>query len=629
MHIKDKGLRREFRKAMSNDQKIDQQEMASILAAAGDGQVLTEDIDGDVALLASSGEARDHFMARANADGSLDLAGIRSGVSKNEGKDLQRMFEGANLTAGAKLSLSDFLTGRATSSMAPVIEDPTLEPTETTDPADIAEPMAPTTEPSVDGPSSIDDPAVTTVSSTTATRAVDFKGETTIAGEWRMKPDTLANTYKGVSPENFLSTNVEVPVLDADGNPTGMKTINRRDNQYFLNDEKTEVGYRLIPVSDEPITLPNGEVVPGSYHLDKMIEGNDYVFMMYTHPEEHRGGLQDLAKESVKPENGITHLAGYQGEGKTVNSPRNYHNYKFKVKGYPATIVTIDNGEEYLGKSMKSAAKVLNPTVKFPSDYKNDKLMAFNLENTFKFYKATLEGDTSITDAPEWNQYCAEHQLMLSSIGLNLPQNLQGYQEIYGDVDGAKLWELAKAKGVEEAPADFEPHYKKMGMEPPRGDFSGAFQESGKAMAWVPETTADLVQDFVTTYAPFDEVGGRVAAGVVEGFKDTVMDRMGLTEDQVNSIAMPVQGLLIEADAKVAGGMSVEDANAWLQENLAPIMEQAREVQVSDDSKTQRYSAPATLMRHVTGVRGQDNGLTYKIIGTVVDTSEVEPASDN
>ena len=589
MKIKDAGIRRELNKALEGDNKINAQEMTKILSTAGDGQSL-EGLNNN--RRASSIEARDLFVAGAEESGSLNLEGIRGGLSKAEKKDLDNIAHNADMTSSAKMLLSDFLTGRASSTST--IEQPVE--TNTAGPVSHAKP-------------------------------VDFKGETTIAGKWRMNPEALQNKYHGVSPENFLATTVKVPILDESGNPTGVKEITRRDNQYFLDDNKEKVGYRLVPVSDQPMVV-NGQQVSGSHNLDKLLKDNDadYAFLMYTHPELHEGDIQKLATQTVKPENGITHLAGYVGDGETVNSPRDYHSHKFQVRGYPATVVTINNGEEYLGKSMATAAKILNPTVKFPGDYKNDKLMAFNLKNTFKFYKATLEGDTSITDNPDWNQYCAEHQLMLSSVGLNLPQNLKGYQEVYGDEDGAKLWEIAKSKGVEEAPADFEPHYKKLGMKPPRGNFDGPFQESGKAMAWVPETTADIVQDFVSTYAPFKEVGGRMAAGVIGGFKDTVLDRMGISEEKFDEMAKPIQGLLLQADAKVAGGMSVDDADAWLQTEMKPLLDIARGVQVSDDSHTQRYSAPADLMRHVNGSRGLGNGLTYKVLGTIVDSSEVLPA---
>ena len=613
--LRDKGLRAELAKALQDDNKIGKKEMESILSAAGDGQVLVEGGRQN----ASAVEARDHFTARSEAEGALDLAGIRGGLSRGEEKDLEKVLESAPMEEGARVLLSDFLTGRA-SSGEPEIETPATPAPVSLDP----QPLAPGAGPGA-GPVT-DDPTSPRVETAAAASPVDFKGETTIAGEWRMNPEALAGPYKGVSAENFLTTSVEVPELGPDGNPIGLKQIHRRDNQYYLDAEKTKVGYKLIPVSDQEITLPSGERVSGSHHLDEMMGDEDYVFLMYTHPEEHRGDLKTLAKASVKPENGITHLAGYRGSGETVNSPRDYHNHQFKVKGYPATAVVISNGEEHLGKSMASAAKILNPTVKFPPDYKNDKLMAYNLDNTFEFYKATLDGDTSITQDPKWSQYCAEHQLMLSTVGLNLPQNLNGYQEIYGDEEGARLWDIAKSKGVEEAPPDFEPHYKKLGLEAPRGEFGPEFQKPGMAMAWAPETTSDLVQDFVSTYAPFKEVGGRVAAGVVEGFKETVMDRMGLTSEQVDSVMRPVQGLLLSADERVAGGASLDEADAWLQEQLRPLLEQAREIQVSDDSRTQRYSAPATLMRHVNGLRGHGNGLTYSILGTIVDSSEVQRA---
>ena len=82
----------------------------------------------------------------------------------------------------------------------------------------------------------------------------------------------------------------------------------------------------------------------------------------------------------------------YVGKGKTRNSPENYHDYGWDVKGhrrpYPATVQLLSlEGvpQEKLNRNLMITTALLNKGVKFPGDYKNDIFRTIDLATTLKF----------------------------------------------------------------------------------------------------------------------------------------------------------------------------------------------------------------------------------------------------
>ena len=51
-------------------------------------------------------------------------------------------------------------------------------------------------------------------------------------------------------------------------------------------------------------------------------------------------------------------------------------------------------------------------------------------------------------------------------------------------------------------------------------------------MVWRPESSADLVKNFMETYTPFDKVGGFVSAGVMASYKDEVVSRLSVKPEK-------------------------------------------------------------------------------------------------
>src|SRR5688500_2024775 len=195
-----------------------------------------------------------------------------------------------------------------------------------------------------------------------------YDGPFVIDGPYDFRPDVIADLYRPLDEnEERHGDPVDVDRLGTFAlcsAPLTKPTL-IRDMHYPLGDGR--VGLRPIPIVDresspwiddesgdgmvydaegpyfnyppEPVAIPGGKQVVGSEEVDKFIrktmgwEENDedapiFAAMVFTHPEEHRMGLVDLFKNSLKSENGHTHLGAYIGKGMTRNSPYLYHDQK-------------------------------------------------------------------------------------------------------------------------------------------------------------------------------------------------------------------------------------------------------------------------------------------------------------
>ncbi len=539
---------------------------------------------------------------------------------------------------------------------------------------------------------------------------VHFKGPTTYVGPTRLSATALTK-LNGLKEENFGTTTVNV--MGADGQP---KPHTVRDAQYDLGNGK--VGVRLVSVQDNNAAA-NAE-------MDKLVRtelgltANDPIWALiaYIHPEEHTKSLSE-AGSSLMTEMQSTHLGAYRGEGKTTNSPETYHSKTWNVGGYPANVqvMTLDgvpNGT--LMRNMVNADSVLNQGVQFPNDYKNDPFLTTDLNTTLMFYRDWIKGEPYLNDN-KWNTYCAEHKTIVANIGLNVPHNEAAFVEIYG-AEGKELFAAFKAKfkaangGKEFFETNFEPLWKKEGLTADQirpfkdvGEWQ-KYQDSrfdgtlaagtyagfkplapGKGMAWTPETTADLVKNFVETYASFRDVGGYAAASAVLGFKDTVKDRMGITDEVYLQNAMPIINKMMIAEgmarapganvgewakqataglylafggapADLAPGGTVkaplmglaqaamqgagaaqaqitaasnggseakrtEAAYSWLRGAIKSDLETARKVMVTNPQLTQMYSPPAVTNRVINGMVEKSKFVGLRVIATAVDKRDV------
>lgn len=424
------------------------------------------------------------------------------------------------------------------------------------------------------------------------------KGEATFEGA-TLRPEVLERAYDGVAAKDFGTTRVTLPGLGGPG-----KEFTVRDMQYDLGNGK--VGMRLVPVSDNDPAA--NKAMDDLIRKESGLGPDDPIFtyVAYIHPEGHAGALSALGDRMLKTEMGNTHLGSYLGAGRTTNSPEEYHSKTWNVRGYPANVQVISMAgtpQADLNRNLLAADSVLNKGVEFPPDYKNDPFRTVDLNTTLMFYRDWIKGEAYLHDDPSWHTYCAEHKTIVTNVGLNVPHNEDAFKEIFGADEGPSLWAAFKEKfreanGRDFTPADetrFEPLWKKEGLRaeqirpPSKADYdayqaarfdgslkAGRYQgyeplPAGRALAWAPETTADLVKNFMETYAPFKEVGGVISAASILGFKDIVTQRMGLSEGDFMKLAVPLLQELMAAEAIARAPLDPAQLPAWTQQTTGAL----------------------------------------------------------
>lgn len=408
---------------------------------------------------------------------------------------------------------------------------------------------------------------------------VHSKAPTVRPGPWQITGDAASSAY-GTTPERYGVTKVQaIP---------GQLEFDVRDMQYPL---PGGVGTQIVATKDHGnITMPDGREVPGAKPLDDFLRkaeglGADdpvYALAGFTHFENNEGGYKELGGPLVKTEMSQTHLAAYIGANakgtpftdggpETTNSPDDYHSSRWHNKGYPANIYVVrsdmdadgdmdSTDQVVLNKNAHNTLGILGHGVKFPGDYKNDPLShAKSLKTSLEFYKAWLKNP----DDPFFNirankLYCAELQTLALNLALNVPHNEAAFKRIFGD-EGPELLELAKKRfaerrnGAELYETDFVPLFDRtpglnLSDDKPIIDQLSEDQV-GVGLAWMPQTTADIMTNFIETYASLPEVGGPVSVSMVAGFKDLIQQRTGISTQEYMGFAVPAMQQIMIADA--------------------------------------------------------------------------------
>ncbi len=188
---------------------------------------------------------------------------------------------------------------------------------------------------------------------------------------------------------------------------------------------------------------------------------------------------------------------------------------------------------------------------------------------------------------PAWANYCAEHITMVLNLGSNLLHNEESYRDVYGAEVGDRLWVLAQEryKSIMLASlgegADPEllkipvvkkgsfsplwegqrfgigplakylhkvegegPVYDRKGRAMTAADGTVTYRNSpstqGLALVWQPQTTADILAAFVSTYVAWQDVGSVLSSAVVMNFAPVAKDRMGIKVEKFLEVAVPI-----------------------------------------------------------------------------------------
>jgi hypothetical protein len=422
-----------------------------------------------------------------------------------------------------------------------------------------------------------------------------YEGPFVIKGPWNLKSQTQENL--GVPAVKYFGTmsllwkkSPRTPVKTFRGSP---KII--RDMHYVLSGGS--IGIKPIPVTDGGAAQVGGQTVRGSELMDTYLRETmglgerDAIFSLiaYSHPEEYEGEVGKLPK--LKTENGQTHMGAYIGSGRTRNAPLNYHNKKWGITqgsiAYPATVNTIKLSGvpfETTNKNLSIIMEIMNQAnggVKFAEDYKFDHFKTWNLKEALRFYEiwVTQEQpalDNLLADAKNW-LYCAEHITLVANLGLNVPMSEKGHVAIWGS-KGRQIYKAARERyrevtGRFPEAVGFAPLWKKSGVRRPAQE--SAF---GVGVPWAPETTADLIANYLQQYASWVDVGSTVSAAVILGFMEETVKRMKISQELFLKLAgeaitkiVAFEAQTIEFADRDAFSSHQQDVKSKLKKIVAPL----------------------------------------------------------
>ncbi|MCM2349691.1 MAG: hypothetical protein NDI69_06700 [Bacteriovoracaceae bacterium] len=405
-----------------------------------------------------------------------------------------------------------------------------------------------------------------------------------------IRPSTSFCSSKNTSADKFGTFHLNLP----DG-----KFYPVEELHYEIENGKR--GFKIIPVVDresdfgspgyenDPKTHTIGlsTIVKGCETLDEEIrkaygiqEGAEFVAVMsYQHHENDTGSLQELADHNfLKLENSQTHSALYIGNGRTRNSPYNYHGKRLQVSGYPANIYVIKPDgipTEVFLLNWFVASKLINEAgghVKFPQDYKLDNYHLISMKEVMNHFRGWMDPNWVNPEYPGasfhelltaqnvFALYCCEFTTFTLNLALNLPFNLKGFQSVFGQAEGRELWKITertwKELTGENIPvvSDFTPLWKQQSLP-------ANTNETGKGLAFKPQNTADIISCFMRMYCPWYALGVGLSSTILLSFIPEVMKRTGLEDkdllplfiEAVNEMAFHaslVDGFTVEAIQK-------------------------------------------------------------------------------
>lgn len=310
-----------------------------------------------------------------------------------------------------------------------------------------------------------------------------------------------------------------------------------------------------------------------------------FAVTTYTHADEFAGALPTLPPTKIQ--GSITHMGAYYGRGRTRNSP--ILEVGGRIWGGEGTEFPINLFEVRFADGGKTPRRIVNVTerqvntilngdgtevnqVKFPyGKYEFDWILVDTLADHLNFYAAWIDPKypvkmrlsdhlpgapntemtwaTAIRTKDEFATYCAEHITLSINVALNLPFNEAAYVEAYqnaveGDPEyGKKLFKMASAiytrnSGNKPEVTEFTPLWKRDKLADP---MSGKSTKPNFGLAWPMQSTVDMVDNFISQYASWPEIGAPLSAAVLLGFAEQLHERIALSpEEFAQQYALPI-----------------------------------------------------------------------------------------
>lgn len=279
-----------------------------------------------------------------------------------------------------------------------------------------------------------------------------------------------------------------------------------------------------------------------------------FAITVFQHPEQHEFNLTELFAANLKFENGLTHMGAYIGKGMTRNAPYMYEERKWGNRGYPVNLSIVRLAgvpQDVLNQNLLVSLNILNEVNNGPvfptGEYRFDEFKSINLEETLAFFRGWVDknwkrqpGDANpywktLQEDPTFRTYCAEHIVIAVNVGLNLPQNREGYRAVWpadengnGKPDGDELFDLARARYLEALKTEMPdvPSFNPLWKKYPNIVDPAHHNEFAQALAFPPIVSADLLAAYIENYLNFTDVGPTVSTAFIFGALQEITNRM-------------------------------------------------------------------------------------------------------
>ena len=265
----------------------------------------------------------------------------------------------------------------------------------------------------------------------------------------------------------------------------------------------------------------------------------------------------------------------------------------------------------------------LNGGPKFPKNYKFDKFKTISLDKNLEFYRAWIDptwkknvNDSQsvyqmMTSTKPYGIPTIEHLTIALNIGLNVEHNEEGFKKIWGDQDGADLWQKLRDRWATDLKSSFSPiddaDFQAL-WEIDRVKAPTKKSRVGAAMAWAPETTAELVRDFVQQYVPFYRVGANNTALTIFGFAEEFKKRMGMDSRTFAGLVIPIISKMYqyEISTKVADAfelqLSSQGFNQSIHYNKNPMIQKFLESLIANLQPQLMQQTEAAIQKYISGM---------------------------
>ncbi len=345
----------------------------------------------------------------------------------------------------------------------------------------------------------------------------------------------------------------------------------------------------------------------------------------------------------------------------TLNNPQSYEGGRFGSPSYPMIFVK-PAWPEYLPSGLEwgfNDNTVLmmagfNAVSNFPGDYNGgDPLAAHTVERLEEHTAMMVRAITGDSEAQDFFSdpanlvYCAELAFLGFSAGLHFPLNEATMVPLVGEeVWGDFVAEVEKHQAGDESAfstMNSNPMISNLPLTFPPDDLQPAHTYAPNAaeladkLAFKPMTMADIVQQFLRTHVPRQHLGEAMApvqGQLLNAMKPGLLESMAMDEVPAEDPRRVAIDQLFGALVDVVSTPHA-DYETFLQ-NLAPLMEQARQVTGPRDDSGTGYFVPPSLYHVIAQEKHPGGLLGMKYVGhgvhvsaTYLDTSEDEESEED